>query len=66
MVTLIEETIPMMAEAEHGIVTYHDFVAGIEMGPDLTWQIGANADVTAIVEACRDKWKACIDEANSK
>ena len=62
----IEETIPMMAEAEHGIVTYHDFVAGIEMGPDLTWQIGANADVTAIVEACRDKWKACIDEANSK
>ena len=56
----------MMCQDENGIVTFHDFVAGIEMGPDLTWQIGANADVTAIVEACRDKWKACIDEANSK
>ena len=62
----LSETIPMMCQDENGIVTFHDFVAGIDMGPDLTWQIGANADVTAIVEACRDKWKACIDEANSK
>jgi hypothetical protein len=60
----ISETIPMMAEAEHGIVTYHDFVSGIEMGPDLTWNVGVNSDITAIVEAIRDKWKACIDDAN--
>jgi hypothetical protein len=62
----LSDTLPLMCEDKSGIVTFHDFVAGIEMGPDLTWQIGPNADVTAIVEACRDKWKACIDEANSK
>jgi hypothetical protein len=62
----LSETIPMMCQDSAGIVTFHDFVAGIEMGPDLTWVIGPNADVTATVEACRDKWKACIDEANSK
>jgi hypothetical protein len=62
----LEETLPMMAESEHGTITFHDFVSGVELGPDLTWQIGANADVSAVVEGCRDKWKACIDDANAK
>lgn len=60
----LKETIPLMEESKCGTVTFHDFISGIELGPDLTWQVYPNADVTAIVEACRDKWKECIDEMN--
>jgi ABC-type glycerol-3-phosphate transport system substrate-binding protein len=62
----IKETIPMMAEPEHGTIAYHDFIAGIEMGPELEWNINAgNGDLSATIDALRDKWKAAADAANA-
>jgi hypothetical protein len=58
------ETIPMMVSAEHGTVAYHGLIPDLNLGPDLTWSVVANADISALTEAIRDTWKAYVDAAN--
>jgi hypothetical protein len=60
----VTETITMMSEPEHGTVAYHDMIPNLNLGQDLVWSIGPNADVAALTEAIADTWKAYIDEAN--
>lgn len=61
----VDETITMMAEAEHGTVAYHGLIPNLLTGEQLTWSIAPNAVVSELVEAIRDTWKAYIDEANA-
>ena len=63
-VRTISETIPMMAQPEHGTIAYHDFVAGIDMGPELTWNIIANGDLSGTIDALRDRWKKAAEKTN--
>ena len=58
----VDETLAMMREK--GIITYHGVVPNLQLGPDLTYNIGIGTDVTATVEAIRDTWKGYIDAAN--
>ena len=60
----VEETLAMMSEPEHGVIAFHDIIPNMNIGPDLTWSISANADVAALTEAIAGTWKAYIDEAN--
>ena len=60
-----KETIPMMCEAEHGVVAYHNVIPKIDLGANLTWSISSpGADVAEAIEYIRNDWKAYIDEAN--
>lgn len=60
----LSETIPMMCDSEHGVIEYHDYIAGIDLGPELTWNIGAYGNLAQTVEALRDRWKKAADSAN--
>ena len=60
----LNETIPMMLEAEHGVVTYEGLIPNLDLGPDLTWNVGWWTTVSETVESIRDTWKAYVDEAN--
>ncbi len=49
----------------NGMITYHTMIAGLDMGPDLLWHFSPfGTDVSELLEGLRDKYKACIDEAN--
>ena len=37
-----------------------------DIGVDLTWNMAPKADVDAIIDSCRDKWKKAIDSANKQ
>ena len=50
--------------ANQGTTTFHDFISGIETGPDFLWKFGPNADVTAIIDGCKKKWQHFVDKAN--
>ena len=50
--------------ANQGTSTFHDFISGIETGPDFLWKFGPNADVTAIIDGCKKKWQHFVDKAN--
>ena len=58
------ETIPMMMEPEHGIVTYHALIPGLDLGPDFTWSVSPYADIAALTDEVRGNWKKYIKEAN--
>ena len=60
----IEETIPMMCEADHGVVLYGSVVQGVNLGADFVWGVGPHSDIAFLVENVRDKWKADIEEMN--
>ena len=62
----IEETVPMACSAEHGTVSYSGMIPGLEVGPQLAWNIGPGADVTAAIEAVHESWNTFIDTANGK
>ena len=55
---------------ENGSVTYHDFVAGIDLGNDILYNLGnAGEDGTVATaaqkaEELKNSWQAYIDEAN--
>ena len=60
----VEQTVPMMSEAAHGTIAFHDLIPNMNVGPDLEWNIGPNAVVSEAVEAIRETWKSYIDDAN--
>ena len=62
----VSETIPMMCDKKRGKYTYDYLIPGIQVGYDLYWCIGPNADVNAIVADIRKKWKDTITEINSR
>ena len=62
----IDETLELMAEPSHGAVSYHDLISGLATGPDLTWGIVANADVSAAIDGCKTKWDTAIAQANGE
>lgn len=59
-----DETVPMMCEAEHGIISYTGMVPGLEAGPTLIWNIGPGADVSSEVDKAAESWKTYINDAN--
>jgi len=59
-----EETVPMMSEPEHGTISFSGMIPGLEEGPQLAWNLGPGADVSAAVEGAREQWKTFIDQAN--
>ena len=60
----IDETISMMMEPEHGMVSYHGLVPNLNLGPDLTWGIGPNGDVTQATENIIGTWTEYVNAAN--
>ncbi len=56
----------------NGCVTYHTFVAGIDLGPDILWNLGnAGEDGTVATpaqkaEELKNAWQAHLDKANGK
>ncbi len=62
----INETIPLMNDPKVGVVGYVYDIPGIDIGMDLTWNMAPKADVDAIIDSCRDKWKKAIDDANKQ
>jgi hypothetical protein len=62
----LEETLPLMADPAHGAVSYHDLIPGLATGPDLTWSIGVNADVSAAIDGAKTKWDTAIAKANGE
>ena len=56
---------------KNGSVTYHDFVAGIDLGNDILYNLGnAGSDGTVATpaqkaEELKNSWQAYIDEANN-
>jgi len=61
-----EETVPMMSQPEHGMVTYASMIPGLNSGEDFTWKFGPGADVSAIVEGVHESWNTLIDQANGQ
>ena len=61
-----EETVPMMSEAEHGMITYDGMIPGLETGSQLTWNLYPGADVSAAVDGAAESWKSFIDQANGQ
>lgn len=50
--------------SKQGFTTYHDSIAGLDLGNDFMWKFGPNADITAIIDGCKNKWQHYIDKAN--
>lgn len=50
--------------ASQGIATYHDSIAGLDLGNDFLWKFGPNTDVTSVIDGCKNKWQHYIDKAN--
>ncbi len=62
----IDETAVMSCTPEHGMITYDGMIPGLDVGPQLAWNIGPGADVTAAIEAVHESWNTFIDTANGK
>lgn len=60
----IDETIPMMMDADHGTIAFHDMIPNLSLGSDFVWNIAPGSTVSEQVEAIRDTWKSYVDEAN--
>lgn len=60
----LEETIPAMAKAEHGMLTYHGMIPDLQFGPEFSWSINVGATVSEVVEGAASVWQAYIDAAN--
>lgn len=50
----------------YGMTLNESIMPGIDIGMDLTWNMAPKADVDAIIDSCRDKWKKAIDDANKQ
>lgn len=48
----------------NGMVTYHTFVPGLDMGPDVYWEINKDNTPAQQAEAIRNTWAAYLEEAN--
>lgn len=57
------ETLKMMTQK--GMITYHDMIAGLDMGKPFLWNFGGySIDVDEVLASVRDTYKAAINEAN--
>nr|MCR4642789.1 hypothetical protein [Lachnospiraceae bacterium] len=61
-----DETLPMMCEAAHGMISYEAVVPGVELEPQLTWGINGNNNVSQLVREAAAYWKPLVDQANRK
>jgi len=59
-----DETIPMITS--HAAVDYASVIPNMDLGEGFLWAIGPGADVTAVLDGVRDKYKTYIDEANAQ
>lgn len=59
----VEETLWMMRK--RGVVTYNDMIPGFDIG-NLVWASFDNTNVSSVINANRDVWKAAIAEANAR
>ena len=59
----IDETLTMMISK--GMITYHGLIPNLNMNEPFQWMLGANADITAILEANRVSYNEYIDAANN-
>ncbi len=48
----------------NGMVTYHTFVPGLDLGPDLYWKISKDNTPAQQAETIRNTWAAYLEEAN--
>ena len=60
----LDETLPMMSEPAHGMITYGGMIPDLATGPDLIWGINGDAKVSEAVDAIVDSWQAYVDAAN--
>ena len=60
----LDETLPMMCEAAHGMVGYEAVIPELELGPQLTWSINGNSNVSLLVREAAAYWKTLVDQAN--
>ena len=49
---------------ENGKITYHNMIAGLDMGPDLLWGISKDSTPAQRAEAIRNTWASYLSEAN--
>lgn len=49
---------------ENGMVTYHSFVPGLDLGPDLYWALSKENTPAQQAETIRNTWAAYLEEAN--
>ena len=54
----VDETIVMMMQPEHGMVTYHEFIPNLDTGEPFLWKVAANSDLASIVEVGKDSLMA--------
>ncbi len=50
--------------SSNGSSTYHGWVPGVDMGPQLIWGLSKDNTPAQAAEAIRDEWQSYIDEAN--
>ena len=50
--------------ATNGMITYHNMIAGLDMGPDFLWGISKDSTPAQQAEAIRNTWAAYLEEAN--
>ena len=51
---------------ENGGVTYHSFVAGIDLGPDIFWSISKDNTPAQQAETIKPTWASYLDTANGQ
>jgi len=61
----LDETLPMMSEEKHGMISYGGMIPELETGPDLIWNVNGNATISELVDAIKDKWQEKVDAANN-
>ena len=54
----------MARMTENGMVTYHTFIPGLDLGPDVYWNINKDNTPAQQAETIRNTWAAYLEEAN--
>ena len=54
----------MARMVENGMVTYHTFIPGLDLGPDVYWNINKDNTPAQQAEAIRNTWASYLEEAN--
>ena len=62
----VDETIVMMMQPEHGMVTYDGFIPNLDTGEPFLWKVGPDADLASIVEGFSTSYQTLVDAANGK
>lgn len=54
----------MARMVENGMVTYHTFIPGLDLGADVYWNINKDNTPAQQAETIRNTWAAYLEEAN--